>query len=162
MRLLPSFPKNHLVRYCMNNVCNFLFNLGGHTYKHGEIASKSVTEETIFDHIRKKSKNYPVLNVKLPKILDSESLPYTNNHSENPLEPSFSAPEISKHTDHGVLSDTIGVTNMQSFDISMIKGSSMEDNRKQKCQPESSRLAVTGKTRQVDSFLGFKSVFSFL
>ncbi|XP_012081222.3 DExH-box ATP-dependent RNA helicase DExH17 [Jatropha curcas] len=62
-----------------------------------------------------------------------------------------------------------------SFDISMIKdntrsvnsSSSMEYSRKQHYSPNGSKrqrcsLAMAGKTREVDSFLGFESVFSFL
>ncbi|XP_048230320.1 DExH-box ATP-dependent RNA helicase DExH17 [Ricinus communis] len=62
-----------------------------------------------------------------------------------------------------------------SFDISMIKdtvgsmdtASSMEYNRKKRYSSNGSKrqccsLAVEGKTSEVDSFLGFESVFSFL
>lgn len=162
---------------------------GGIPSQDGEITSKSLTEETIFDHIRKKSKNFPAFSVL--KNLEAEALLNTKYHSDN----------ISKDNNHNeVLRDNLIIpvvdrdagattagtkvsntdtelssTKMLSFDISMIKnstqfgetGSSMEVSGKQKCSPsESGRqcspLALTGKTREVDSFLGFKSVFSFL
>ncbi|KAK4846686.1 hypothetical protein QYF36_020841 [Acer negundo] len=176
---------------------------GGVPCLHEENTSKTLTGETIFDHIRKKSKNFPALNFNnIFKNVEAEPLLHTNKHSSasdiledtNPYEIlRDSHSQINPKLDSG---DAIGTkrsscatygkvsnanaelssTKMLSYDISMIKnstwfgepGSSMEVSRKQKCSPSgsgrqcSSPLTITGKTGEVDSFLGFKSVFSFL
>lgn len=74
-----------------------------------------------------------------------------------------------------VTSTEPGSIKMLSFDISMMKSnkqfgeqeSSVETSKKLKGSPSTSKrqcrpLASTGKAREVDSFLGFESVFSFL
>ncbi|KAK1567272.1 hypothetical protein Q3G72_010178 [Acer saccharum] len=186
---------------------------GGVPCQHEENTSKTLTGETIFDHIRKKSKNFPAFNFNIFKNLEAEPPLHTNKHSENSHESCIAASEILEDTNanevlsrgevdrdargtkagtkagscatygivnlHPKVSNTnaeLSSTKMLSYDISMIKnssrfgelGSSMEVSRKQKCSPSgsgrqcSSPLALTGKTGEVDSFLGFKSVFSFL
>lgn len=71
-----------------------------------ETTSKTLTEESIFDHIRKKSRNFPVIN-KL-KTIDSEPLLWTKEHSESRTEFGTATSEIlnEMHSDK-VLTDTI-------------------------------------------------------
>ncbi|KAK0588998.1 hypothetical protein LWI29_008290 [Acer saccharum] len=186
---------------------------GGVPCQHEENTSKTLTGETIFDHIRKKSKNFPAFNFNIFKNLEAEPPLHINKHSENSHESCIAASDILEDTNanevlsrgemdrdargmkagtkagscatygivnlHPKVSNTnaeLSSTKMLSYDISMIKnssrfgelGNSMEVSRKQKCSPSgsgrqcSSPLALTGKTGEVDSFLGFKSVFSFL
>ncbi|KAK3183606.1 hypothetical protein Dsin_030892 [Dipteronia sinensis] len=186
---------------------------GGLPCQHEEITAKTLTGETIFDHIRKKYKNFPAFNYNILKNLEAEPTLHTNKHSENSPESCIAASDILEDTNanevlsrgevdrdargtktgteagscakfgivnlHPKVSNTnaeLSSSKMLSYDISMIKnstrfgeqGSSMEVSRKQKCSPSgsgrqcSSPLALTGKTGEVDSFLGFKSVFSFL
>ncbi|XVE67890.1 hypothetical protein DITRI_Ditri09bG0024200 [Diplodiscus trichospermus] len=191
------------------------------------VSFKKLTEETIFDHIRKKSRNFPLLNT--PKPIEADSFIWTEEHysanepgfcnatlgtskdansSQAPtdatdiseLEPgevnrdvcgSKTGTKAKSNVFHGsssgangksAVSPTISSTKdgassvkMLSFDISMVKnskrpadpGSSIEDGRKGKLAPSESKrqccsLTSTGKAREVDSFLGFQSVFSFL
>ncbi|KAL5793217.1 hypothetical protein ACOSP7_001811 [Xanthoceras sorbifolium] len=194
---------------------------GGLPSQDEERTSKTLTEETIFDHIRKKSKNFPAFNFNILKNLEAETRIHTNKHSsDNPPESCIAASGIFNTNPNEVLRDSLIIpeldcgeedrgargtkagtkasscttngkvnlhpkvsntntelssTKMLSYDISMMKksmqfgepGSSMEFSREQKCSPngpgmQCSPLALTGKTREVDSFLGFKSVFSFL
>ncbi|XP_059449049.1 DExH-box ATP-dependent RNA helicase DExH17 isoform X2 [Corylus avellana] len=72
-----------------------------------ETTSKTSTEESIFDDIRKKSRNFPVIN-KL-KTIDSEALLWTKEHSsESRTESGTATSEIlnEMHSDK-VLTDTI-------------------------------------------------------
>ncbi|KAE8021512.1 hypothetical protein FH972_007396 [Carpinus fangiana] len=72
-----------------------------------ESTSKTLTEESIFDHIRKKSRNFPVIN-KL-KTIDSEPLLWTKERSsESQAEFGTATSEIlnEMHSDK-VLTDTI-------------------------------------------------------
>ncbi|KAL4383547.1 hypothetical protein GQ457_15G023510 [Hibiscus cannabinus] len=177
-----------------------------------------LSEETIFDHIRKESKNFPVIN--MPKVIESDCFIRTEEHnSEN--QPGFGSAKLGTSKDATVISeleheeangDACGTAGtkakknsalngsssgandesdvppkvsirkdgtssikMLSFDISMVKnnkhladvGSSTEDGRKDKSSPSDSKrqccsFASTDQTREVDSFLGFQSVFSFL
>ncbi|KAK9002003.1 hypothetical protein V6N11_024696 [Hibiscus sabdariffa] len=177
-----------------------------------------LSEETIFDHIRKKSKNFPVINT--PKVIESDCFIRTEEHnSEN--QPGFGSAKLGTSKDATVISeleheeangDACGTAGtkakknsglngsssgandesdvppkvsirkdgkssikMLSFDISMVKnskhladvGSSTEDSRKDKSSPSDSKrqccsFASTDQTREIDSFLGFQSVFSFL
>ncbi|GMJ01182.1 ROCK-N-ROLLERS [Hibiscus trionum] len=178
---------------------------------------KKPAEETIFDHIRKKSKNFPVIN--MPKVIESDCFSLTKEHnSEN--QPGFGSATFGTSKDAMVISemehkeangdlcgtagtkaknnafngsssganDELAVSpkvsikkagtssiKMLSFDISMVRnskhladlGSSTKDGRKDKSSPSDSKrqccsFASTDQTREVDSFLGFQSVFSFL
>ncbi|XP_022741905.1 DExH-box ATP-dependent RNA helicase DExH17 [Durio zibethinus] len=188
---------------------------------------KRLTEETKFDHIRKKSRNFPVLNA--PKLIESDSYICTEEHysanqpgfcnatsgtskdanSSQILKDAMAISELDpgkvnrdaygtkastkakNNVFHGsfsgangksAVSPTVSSTNvstssvkMLSFDISTMKnskrlvdlGSSIADGRKDNPSPSESKrqccsLASTGKDREVDSFLGFQSVFSFL
>ncbi|XP_052485594.1 DExH-box ATP-dependent RNA helicase DExH17 isoform X2 [Gossypium raimondii] len=179
---------------------------------------KSLTEEAIFDHIRKKSKHFPVINT--PKPVDTDCCICTEEHnSANQPESGnatlgtskyamvISEPEpgevnrdacgtkVGTKTKNNVLQGSSGGANgesavspkvsstktatssvqMLSFDISMAKnskhladlGSSIQDGRKDKPSPSDSKrqsrsLASTDQAREVGSFLGFQSVFSFL
>ncbi|KAK8302140.1 hypothetical protein V6Z12_D04G068100 [Gossypium hirsutum] len=179
---------------------------------------KSLTEEAIFDHIRKKSKHFPVINT--PKPIDTDCCICTEEHnSANQPESGnatlgtskyamvISEPEpgevnrdacgtkVGTKTKNNVLQGSSGGANgesavspkvsstktatssvqMLSFDISMAKnskhladlGSSIQDGRKDKPSPSDSErqsrsLASTDQAREVGSFLGFQSVFSFL
>lgn len=182
-----------------------------------ECTSKSLTESTIFEHIRKKSKNFPVFNSNISKTMESDSPIQTNEHFlANQSEFCIAASDVKKDANcdavlrdgstisdiefgaldknandnkvctkqnHNIVSGSCCRTfrklnlspiasvagtaepsssiKMLSFDISMMK--------KQKCSPNTSTrqccplpLTSTGKTKEVDSFLGFESVFSFL
>ncbi|KAH9742364.1 DExH-box ATP-dependent RNA helicase DExH17 [Citrus sinensis] len=182
-----------------------------------ECTSKTLTESTIFEHIRKKSKNFPVFNSNISKTMESDSAIQTNEHFlANQSEFCIATSDVKKDANsdavlidgstisdiefgaldknandnkvctkqnHNIVSGSCCRTfrklnlspiasvagtaepsssiKMLSFDISMMK--------KQKCSPNTSTrqccplpLASTGKTKEVDSFLGFESVFSFL
>ncbi|KAI9176307.1 hypothetical protein LWI28_001085 [Acer negundo] len=123
---------------------------GGVPCQHEENTSKTLTGETIFDHIRKKSKNFPALNFNnIFKNVEAEPLLHTNKHSSasdiledtNPYEIlRDSHSQINPKLDSG---DAIGTkrsscatygkvsnanaelssTKMLSYDISMIKNS---------------------------------------
>ncbi|XWS30379.1 hypothetical protein CRYUN_Cryun24cG0112300 [Craigia yunnanensis] len=188
---------------------------------------KTLTEETIFDHIRKKSRNFPVLNT--PEPIEFDSFTWTEEHYSTNQQGFCNAtlgtskdanssqvlrdatdiselelgevnrdvcgtkagPKAKNNEFHGnssgangksAVSPTVSWTKagtssvkMLSFDISMVKNSkrladlrsSFEDGWKEKLSPTDSKrqcclLASTGKAREVDSFLGFQSVFSFL
>ncbi|KAE8723712.1 hypothetical protein F3Y22_tig00011824pilonHSYRG00046 [Hibiscus syriacus] len=159
-----------------------------------------LTEETIFDHIRKKSKNFPVTNT--PKVIEYDCFIRAEAHnSEN--QPGFGSATLCTSKDAMVISklehkeanvdpggtistnvknitfngsspgangESASSIKMLSFDISMVKnnskhpadlGSSTEDGRsdskRQRCS-----FTSTGQAREVDLFLGFQSVFSFL
>ncbi|XP_021299206.1 DExH-box ATP-dependent RNA helicase DExH17 [Herrania umbratica] len=191
------------------------------------LSFKTLTEETIFDHIRKKSRNFPVLNT--PKPVESDSFFWTEEHftvnrprfcnatsttsndsnSSNVVRDAMVISELEpgevnidvcetkagtkaeNNVCHGsssgangksavspkVSSTNAGISSikMLTFDISMVKnskrpadlGSCVKDGSKELPSPiESKRpccsVASTGKVREVDSFLGFQSVFSFL
>ncbi|KAL9454808.1 hypothetical protein AB3S75_010249 [Citrus x aurantiifolia] len=182
-----------------------------------ECTSKTLTESTIFEHIRKKSKNFPVFNSNISKTMESDSAIQTNEHFlANQSEFCIATSDVKKDANsdavlidgstisdiefgaldknandnkvctkqnHNIVSGSCCRTfrklnlspiasvagtaepsssiKMLSFDISMMK--------KQKCSPNTSTrqccplpLASTGNTKEVDSFLGFESVFSFL
>ncbi|PPS04848.1 hypothetical protein GOBAR_AA15815 [Gossypium barbadense] len=179
---------------------------------------KSLTEEAIFDHIRKKSKHFPVIN--MPKPIDTDCCICTEEHNSvnqpgsgnATLGTSKDAMVISEPEPGEVNRDACGTragtktknnvlqgsssgangesavspkvsstktatlsVQMLSFDISMAKnskhladlGSSIQDGRKDKPSPSDSKrqsrsLASTDQAREVGSFLGFQSVFSFL
>ncbi|KAK5835363.1 hypothetical protein PVK06_011051 [Gossypium arboreum] len=179
---------------------------------------KSLTEEAIFDHIRKKSKHFPVIN--MPKPIDTDCCICTEEHNSvnqpgsgnATLGTSKDAMVISEPEPGEVNRDACGTkagtktknnvlqgsssgangesavspkvsstktatlsVQMLSFDISMAKnskhladlGSSIQDGWKDKPSPSDSKrqsrsLASTDQAREVGSFLGFQSVFSFL
>ncbi|GKV07756.1 hypothetical protein SLEP1_g19485 [Rubroshorea leprosula] len=184
-----------------------------------ETTFKTLTEKTIFDHIRKKSGDFPVLNT--PKPIQTDSHIWAKEqHIKNETESCGSASKatdsskflrdvmiISKREPGEVSRDFFssqacrkakhefaesfngarGRSNvsstkadptsikMLSFDISMMKnnmqvaelGRSMEVDRRGKCSENGSKrqccsLASADNTKEVDSFLGFQSVFSFL
>ncbi|XVF14070.1 hypothetical protein REPUB_Repub09cG0025100 [Reevesia pubescens] len=183
---------------------------GDHPSEPEEFSFKRITEEAIFDHIRKKSRNFPVLGT--PKPIESDSFIWTEEHcstnqpgfdnatlgtSNNEMVISELEPgevtKVKNNVFHGssngangksALSPTVSSTKagtssvkMLSFDISMVKnsmreadiGSSIEDGWKNKRSPSESEskrqccsVASKDKAREVDSFLGFQSVFSFL
>ncbi|TYJ37629.1 hypothetical protein E1A91_A05G388300v1 [Gossypium mustelinum] len=179
---------------------------------------KSLTEEAIFDHILKKSKHFPVIN--MPKPIDTDCCICTEEHNSvnqpgsgnatlgtskdamvisepepgevnrdacgtkagtktknNVLEGSSSGANGESAVSPKVSSTKTATLSVQmlSFDISMAKnskhladlGSSIQDGRKDKPSPSDSKrqsrsLASTDQAREVGSFLGFQSVFSFL
>ncbi|KAJ4831496.1 hypothetical protein Tsubulata_004728 [Turnera subulata] len=198
---------------------------GGLPSESDRIMVEGLTQETVFDHIRKKAENFPVIS----RATAADSLAWTNQFPPQ-KQPEFSvtAPDslqqtipdkitrgttiISDLEPGGVAVDTManrvcakvkedmfspipGVNRgslsnppkvssnkvdlssikILPFDISMIKdnarpaesGSSMEYSWKQRCSPSASKsqrswLQMTENTKEGDSFLGFKSVFSFL
>ncbi|XP_024179709.1 DExH-box ATP-dependent RNA helicase DExH17 isoform X2 [Rosa chinensis] len=161
--------------------------------------------ETIFEHIRTKAKNFPVINK--PNVEEAESLIQTKQRLYK-TEPEFSMDitavlkgrkpnEVIRDTEcdgrllsgsscnpHGILNASPGglsnganlsSSNMPSFDISMFKNpkrpadpaSTMENTRKKHqhspiVPPRHCSLTAAGKSREVETFLGFESVFSFL
>ncbi|XP_050223157.1 DExH-box ATP-dependent RNA helicase DExH17 isoform X2 [Mercurialis annua] len=159
---------------------NFVEEKGGHP-----------TEETIFDHIREKADNFPLLS----RIKQSES-PLWTKESTMEYEPEFysaakgtlgAKPDdkiknnsriISELEPEGIVSNIRNAsspTGILSFDISMMKDNTrpmdtenaMDYKRKKHFSPNESKrqccsFDAVGKTREVDSFLGFESVFSFL
>lgn len=78
-----------------------------------ESTSKTLTEGSIFDHIRKKSKNFPVIN-KL-KTIDSELLLWTKEHSsESGAEFGTAYSEILNELNSDkVLTDTITISDLE-------------------------------------------------
>ncbi|KAJ4729267.1 DExH-box ATP-dependent RNA helicase [Melia azedarach] len=218
-------PKSHTTAESQGTF-NLMDDTGWLPSQHDDCISEILTEETIFDHIRKKSKNFSMFNIS--KTTGFDSLIQTNELSENQPEFSVAASEISKDRNSNVVlrestiipdqetgvldrdasgkkastkqnADIISVSSlgtyekldlypkvsvtstepgsikMLSFDISMMKSnkqfgeqeSSVETSKKLKGSPSTSKrqcrpLASTGKAREVDSFLGFESVFSFL
>ncbi|OMO69422.1 hypothetical protein COLO4_29060 [Corchorus olitorius] len=131
---------------------------------------KSLTEETIFDHIRKKSRNFPMINT--PKSIESGCFIWAEEHS-SVTQPEFfnaalgtSNANSGKNNGKSAVSSIVSSTNagsssvkILSFDISMVKKKkqSPSEFKNQCCS-----VASTGKAREADSFLGFQSVFSFL
>ncbi|XP_052197868.1 DExH-box ATP-dependent RNA helicase DExH17 [Diospyros lotus] len=174
-----------------------------------ESTSKILTEETIFEHIRKKAKNFPAVNT-----LKSESFIMTKElYARNQLESKNAAFDILKLTfsnqdlvdldteppmelknealmkagsqvKHNLLFEssrgTVGSSDQMAANFPTLahqmvsngfsfkgRGSSTESSRKQLEFPSRSRrqwssAATTSQNKEVDSFLGFKSVFSFL
>lgn len=184
-------------------------------FEPGENMLKTFSEEAVFDHIQKKSKNFPVFNASKP--FDSESLVHS---SKDQSESRIVSVDVSEGTNFKLLRDSFipdlkpegmdrdlnsikaetGVkTNayleghqrsnlpcktsntksdpsaikMLSLDILKVEknmqlsepGSSMEDGPKQLSPRGENRqqcLSLAGKLNEENSFLGFKSVFSFL
>ncbi|KAG6719998.1 hypothetical protein I3842_03G036300 [Carya illinoinensis] len=79
-------------------------------------AFKTLTEESIFDHISKKSKNFPVIN-KSKTIISEPSL-WTQEHSEGRDEFGSSASETLKDTNSDkVLKDTIVISDFEPSEV---------------------------------------------
>ena len=190
-----------------------------------ESTSQIVTENTIFDHIRRKAKNFLVFNKSetpesdstiLTKEHFSENQPVLHEDSFDTLEGTNSSEALkttvvisdsepkkmekeSHHvregakmdpniisgstcSTHGSLDPLPEVSSIQtdpthipSFYVSRVKnnvqnadpGMCVKNIRKRSLSPNGSKgqccpAATPGKIREVDSFLGFKSVFSFL
>ncbi|XP_057997626.1 DExH-box ATP-dependent RNA helicase DExH17-like isoform X1 [Hevea brasiliensis] len=207
---------------------NFLDYKGGRPSESEKSILKSLTEETIFGHIRERANNFPVLS----RTMQSESPMWTKEQStENQPEFCIAASDALSEmfSDDKIMRETVIISDLEPggtvmndcdssagakvkenkfprspcltyeslsisprisrinndpscmeilpFDISMIKdntrsldsASSMEHKRKQlkHCSPNGSKrqcwsMAMAGKTKEVDSFHGFESVFSFL
>ncbi|CBI34887.3 unnamed protein product, partial [Vitis vinifera] len=190
-----------------------------------ESTSQIVTENTIFDHIRRKAKNFLVFNKSetpesdstiLTKEHFSENQPVLHEDSFDTLEGTNSSEALkttvvisdsepkkmekeSHHvregakmdpniisgstcSTHGSLDPLPEVSSIQtdpthipSFYVARVKnnvqnadpGMCVKNIRKRSLSPNGSKgqccpAATPGKIREVDSFLGFKSVFSFL
>ncbi|KAK3410213.1 hypothetical protein EUGRSUZ_J02227 [Eucalyptus grandis] len=153
-----------------------------------ENASMALNEETVFDHIRKKSKNLPVLTGL--NMLESKTLIGTKEHSfeeqEQPHhiksrdilrdDPSISNTEpmqVGKDPRHthslGVLRTSIDISSMKMllFDSPAAKKNASHANPHKSpgvCKKlDRSRSGLTASTaKEADSCLGFRSVFSFL
>ncbi|OMO59219.1 hypothetical protein CCACVL1_24992 [Corchorus capsularis] len=96
---------------------------------------KSLTEETIFDHIRKKSRNFPVINT--PKSIESDCFIWTEEEHSSATQPEFFNAALETNANSGkngknngksAVSSIVSSTNtgsssvkMLSFDISMLK-----------------------------------------
>ncbi|XP_050271163.1 DExH-box ATP-dependent RNA helicase DExH17 isoform X3 [Quercus robur] len=205
-------PNHHITARSLDTMIE-----GGPPPESAESTLKTSIEESIFDHIRRKSKNFPVINKSMTK--DFESLLWTKEHfSDSQADSSSASSEILKEmnpdkvlrtsdsestevkhniyfgSSYGLLNlpPRVSSTNadssstkMLSFDISMLKNreqlaepvSSMKSSSKQQCSPRESKrqqcspnefkrqccsMETTSETKEADSFLGFKSVFSFL
>nr|CAN69243.1 hypothetical protein VITISV_038879 [Vitis vinifera] len=173
-----------------------------------EGTSQIVSEDTIFDHIRRKAKNFPNTSLKNQPVLHEDSfdtLEGTNSSEalKTTIVISDSEPKKmekeSHHVREGTKMDpniisgsTCGThgsldlppevssiqtdpTHIPSFYVSRVKnnvqnadpGMCVKNIRKRSLSPNGSKgqccpAATPGKIREVDSFLGFKSVFSFL
>ncbi|XP_059639958.1 DExH-box ATP-dependent RNA helicase DExH17 isoform X2 [Cornus florida] len=169
-----------------------------------ESLSKMATEETIFEHIQRKAKNFPVFD-KL-KALQSKSYARTNElfSKHQPVinldpEPEEVGNTVDRKETARVMKnmlcgssrgacgymDIYPNISSSDADLTSIKmpslgtpslkkelqltnlGNFMESSGKQPYSPNLSgkqccSLVTSGETRKVDSFLGFKSVFSFL
>ncbi|XP_010936598.1 ATP-dependent DNA helicase MER3 homolog [Elaeis guineensis] len=74
------------------------------TLEHGETESKTKTEGMIFDHIRKKSKNFPTLLTS--KAMDCSHQPLILTRKGTPLANHFEQNEIEVHFDNVILIDS--------------------------------------------------------
>ncbi|CAH2045144.1 unnamed protein product [Thlaspi arvense] len=125
---------------------------------YGSLADKNerpFSDETVFNYIRKRSKNSPILATS--KMED----PVTISSQEG-----RNAEEISPYRAYGLMASPCAkrqsitsdaTAEMLSFDISMAKRTS--NNLEQK---KSFFSILPSKPNDSDSFLGFKSIFSFL
>ncbi|XP_033139085.1 DExH-box ATP-dependent RNA helicase DExH17 isoform X2 [Brassica rapa] len=112
------------------------------------------SDETVFNYIRKRSKNSPILATSTVEDHIAISSQERRNTKTSP------------YTSYGLLPSPAKIPSiksdapaeMLSFDISMANSSNtnLEEKKKGSC----SQLA--GKSNGSDSFLGFKSIFSFL
>ncbi|KAK9925336.1 hypothetical protein M0R45_033663 [Rubus argutus] len=188
-----------------SSALNFMDDRAGRPSDPEDDAFKTLTGETIFEHISTKAKNFSVIN-KL-KVVETESLIQTNERPyKSELEFSMDTSAVLKGTNsnevirdtecgrrmlsgisgnpHGILNASPGglsnVVNLSSskllsFDISMFKNpkrpadaeSTMEKTRRKHqhspiVPPRHCSLTAAGKTGEVETFLGFESVFSFL
>ncbi|XP_024928597.1 DExH-box ATP-dependent RNA helicase DExH17 isoform X5 [Ziziphus jujuba] len=183
-------------------------NTGGLPPDPKDFPFKSFTEETIFDHIRKKAKNFPQLR-KQPEyctdafdvlqgtkcsdvmgdyILISDT---ENGEVEKDVYGSRVSQKVKQNLYSGSSYQTFGTKNvtprisstgtdqssikMPAFDVPVLKNSkeksdpcsSIESRKKQRHYPsvlqkQCRSLATASKIREVESFLGFETVFSFL
>lgn len=159
---------------------------GGFPSKSKENASADLNEETVFDHLRKKSKNHPVLTGL--KMLESKPLVGTKEHSFTEQPHHTTSEDILR--DYTIISNaeplqvgkdpchahSLGVSRT-SIDISSMKmllfdGPTAKKNASQANPHESPGVCkkldrpcsglAAGKTKETDSCLGFRSIFSFL
>ncbi|KAK4781839.1 hypothetical protein SAY86_015941 [Trapa natans] len=148
-----------------------------------------LTEEMAFDLIRKKSKNFPVLNgLKVmdpdPFLAMEDSL-YDGNQPHHTMSKEahshslpWNSPIISnldclekQNTSAATRrSSATSIRGILSFDISMVKNSGQfpvvkQEQKSSALKEEGNHedtLRMAGKPAEVNPFLGFKSVFSFL
>lgn len=114
-----------------------------------ESTSNALTGERIFEHIRKKAKNFPTIN----KSTHLNSVPHI---LKNEL--------FSSRQD---LVNMSGLDNLDLKDPNQVRFDSRKISAKAKTQDSPSLMtkqcyAVSTETRRVDSHFGFKSIFSFL
>ncbi|XP_024928598.1 DExH-box ATP-dependent RNA helicase DExH17 isoform X6 [Ziziphus jujuba] len=191
-----------------SDASNFMDDAGGLPPDPKDFPFKSFTEETIFDHIRKKAKNFPQLR-KQPEyctdafdvlqgtkcsdvmgdyILISDT---ENGEVEKDVYGSRVSQKVKQNLYSGSSYQTFGTKNvtprisstgtdqssikMPAFDVPVLKNSkeksdpcsSIESRKKQRHYPsvlqkQCRSLATASKIREVESFLGFETVFSFL
>ncbi|KAL6953195.1 DNA helicase [Sarracenia purpurea var. burkii] len=130
-----------------------------------ESTPNTLTGESIFEHIRKKAKNFPMVN--RLKSLDSESFIVTKEHfTKNQLESKSAAFDVFKPKfsnqilmDTGIVSDSEHME-MRTNILESPRNSIGSSSRARPYPPSVSKS--TSEIREVESFLGFKSVFSFL
>ncbi|KAI8541451.1 hypothetical protein RHMOL_Rhmol08G0061800 [Rhododendron molle] len=120
-----------------------------------ENSSKTSTEEKIFDHIRKKAKNFPLVNklesVESEAFIRAKELFWKNHLESRSAAFDLLEPKVSNQT------SCIGFSSESSTESTGKQQYSPSISRRQCCSE-----ATVSKTGEVDSFLGFKSVFSFL
>ncbi|KAH9790843.1 DExH-box ATP-dependent RNA helicase DExH17 [Citrus sinensis] len=80
-----------------------------------ECTSKTLTKSTIFEHIRKKSKNFPVFNSNISKTMESDSAIQTNEHfPANQSEFCIAASDVTKDANSdAVLRDGSTISDME-------------------------------------------------
>ncbi|TYI76274.1 hypothetical protein E1A91_D06G064600v1 [Gossypium mustelinum] len=152
--------------------------------EHEAFSFKSLTEEAIFDHIRKK--NWPSVNQpgsSNATLGTSKDAMIISEPEPGELNRDACGTKVGTKAKNNVLQGSSGGANGElavSPKVSSTKtgtssnskhladlGSSIQDGRKDKPFPSDSKrqcrsLASTDQAREVDSFLGFQSVFSFL
>lgn len=145
-----------------------------------EIICKTLNEEKIFDHIRKKAKNFPLFD-KAKTVEDLRKQPefrkvprlVSNSEPKAIQMAAFGNKEVSENScgtykkldnplkELGTDADSTSIT-VPSFGCS-----DAESRRKKQIASNGSKrqccsLETAGEIREANSFLGFKSVFSFL
>lgn len=145
-----------------------------------EIICKTLNEEKIFDHIRKKAKNFPLFD-KAKTVEDLRKQPefrkvprLVSNSEPKAIEmAAFGNKEVSENScgtykkldnplkELGTDADSTSIT------VPCFGCSDAESRRKKQIASNGSKrqccsLETAGEIREANSFLGFKSVFSFL
>ncbi|KAK7825009.1 dexh-box atp-dependent rna helicase dexh17 [Quercus suber] len=131
-------PSHHITARSLDTLIK-----GGPPPESEESKLKTSIEESIFDHIRKRSKNFPLINKS--KTKDFESLLWTKEHfSDSQADSSSASSEILKEMNPDKVLRT-------------------SDSESTECSPNEFKrpccsLETASETKEADSFLGFKSI----